>query len=172
VAQEPIAPSVNQAPDQAPTNQAPEIAHAPFVPDTALAAAPETAEYEPTEASASHRVDPLPVSEYRQSAPILDAPDASAAPAPPAQEVAAEAAPEPSEPAAEAHDITSIHATGEMLSEPVEIVPDLPSHPAPMEVPEPASPIRHEGAVVLADAAAEFTRRICSRLGPARRRSP
>jgi len=46
-----------------------------------------------------------------------------------------------------------------MLSEPVEIVPDLPTHPAPMKVPEPASPIRHEGAVVLADAAAEFRRR-------------
>jgi ribonuclease G len=137
VAQEPVAPSV----DQAPGNQAPEIAQdaSPFVPDTAPAV-----EYEPTEASASHRVDPLPVSEYRQSAPTLEP---SAAP---------EATPEPSGPAAEAHDITSINATGEMLSEPVEIVPDLPSHPAPMEVPEPASPIRHEGAVVLADAAAEF----------------
>ena len=160
VAQEPVAPNVDQAPGQAPANQAPEIAHAPFVPDTAPAAAPEPAEYEPTEASASHRIDPLPVSEYRQSAPTLEpsvAPDASAAPALPAGKAAAEVTPEPSEPAAEAHDITSIHATGEMLSEPVEIVPDLPSHPAPMEVPEPASPIRHEGAVVLADAAAEFT---------------
>jgi ribonuclease G len=158
VAGEPVAPSVDQAPDHAPGNQAPEVAQAsPFVPDAPpAAAAPEAAEYEPTEASASHRVDPLPVSEYRQGAPTLDAPDASAAPAPPAQEAAAEVAAEPSAPAAEAHDITSINATGEMLSEPVEIVPDLPTHPAPMKVPEPASPIRHEGAVVLADAAAEF----------------
>jgi ribonuclease G len=115
-------------------------------------------EYEPVEASASYRVD-LPRSEYRQSAPVL---------APPVEESPVEAA-EPDAPivragqdfaspfdgpAVQAHDITSISAAGEMLSEPAEILPDA-THPAPMEVPEPASPIRHEGAVRSVDTATE-----------------
>ena len=39
----------------------------------ALHAAAEPAEYEPTEASASFRVDPVPPSEFRQAAPVLEA---------------------------------------------------------------------------------------------------
>jgi len=94
----------------------------------------EFAEYEPLDASASYRVDPLPRSEYRQSAPVLEPPAALS--------------PQPTEPAVEAHDITSISSAGEMLSEHVELPPEATTHPAPMEPAEPASPIRHEGAVV------------------------
>jgi len=96
------------------------------------------AEYEPSEASVSYRVDPLPRSEYRQSAPVLEPPAPSA-------EAEAEAA------ASEAHDITSIFPTGEMHSEHLESPAEALPHPAPMEVPEPASPIHHEGAVVSAE---------------------
>jgi ribonuclease G len=112
------------------------------------------AEYEPEAASASHRVDPLPRTEFRQSAPVLEPPAeiASGAPA----EIAPAIEPDADEPAAEAHDITSISPAGEMISEPVEILPDATAHPAPIEVPEPASPIRHEGAVLSAEAGAAF----------------
>jgi ribonuclease E len=41
-----------------------------------------------------------------------------------------------------------ISSAGEMFSEHVELLPDTTAHPAPMEPAEPASPIRHEGAVV------------------------
>jgi ribonuclease E len=58
-------------------------------------------------------------------------------------------------PEAAAHDITAISAGGEMFSEPLEVVAEAPSHPAPIEVSEPASPIRHEGAV-RSDPDAEF----------------
>ncbi len=144
--QESVAPGV----DQSPTPQAPEAFPA-VVPD----AAPEPAlhegiEYEPIEASASHHIDPLPVSEFRQSAPTLEEPVETLAPP-----AALPATPNPSEPVVAPHDITSINAIGEMLSEPAEVIPDVPSHPAPMEVPEPASPIRHEGAVVSPDLAME-----------------
>ncbi|NYF88605.1 Rne/Rng family ribonuclease [Tunturiibacter empetritectus] len=150
-------------------------------------------EYEPTDASASYRLDPAAPSEYRQSAPVLDAPeevlaethaepqahDHSAAhsitPAPgehvaqlhtePAHaayepfdwqtpaathvepEVFAETAPAP-------HELTTLHATGEMHSEaPVAIF--TPEHAT-----ETVSPIEHETAVanpadnVVADQAA------------------
>ena len=108
-------------------------------PQPVAVSAPEPPEeYEPVEASASYRVD-LPRSEYRQSSPVIEPP--------------AEAA-EPDAPATQAHDITSISAAGEMFSEPAEVPPDATSHPAPMEVSEPASPIRHEGAVLSADALA------------------
>jgi len=108
------------------------------------------------EASASYRVD-LPRSEYRQSSPVIEPP--------------AEAA-EPDAPATQAHDITSISAAGEMFSEPAEVPPDATSHPAPMEVSEPASPIRHEGAVLSADALAPGfgVGGFAPRLRPARRR--
>jgi ribonuclease E len=62
-------------------------------------------EYEPEDASASHRVDPVPPSEFRQSAPTVE----------PVLESPAEVAAEPV-----AHDITSITPAGEMHSEPVE----------------------------------------------------
>ena len=83
------------------------------------AAAPQPApqvevEYEPESASASYRVDPVPPSEFRQSAPALE-------PVPkPQTEQAAEVAVEP---LAEAHDITSITPAGEMISEPHEVLP-------------------------------------------------
>ena len=83
-------------------------------------------EYEPAEASASYRVDPIPPSEFRQSAPVA----------------------EEAESAAEAHDITWLSAAGEMHSDVAEVLPPHPVHPAPMEPAEPADPIRHEGAVV------------------------
>ena len=70
------------------------------------------------------------------------------------------------EPSALAHDITSISAAGEMFSEPVEVLPDAASHPAPMEVPEPASPMRHEGAVVSADAGTEFQTPVAGGFAP------
>ena len=74
-------PEVAQAghPDQVPTN---EILHeTPFAPEVPapldpIAAIPEPeapeAEYEPTEASASFRVDPSAPSEFRQSAPVIE----------------------------------------------------------------------------------------------------
>ncbi|HWB31835.1 MAG TPA: Rne/Rng family ribonuclease [Acidobacteriaceae bacterium] len=90
-------------------------------------------EYEPTEASASYRVDPVPPSEFRQSTPVLE----------PEHEAPAETA---------AHDVTSISAAGEMHSEPVEEIvsaqPAHAAHPAPIEPAEPADPIRHEAAIV------------------------
>ncbi|MGD0796387.1 MAG: Rne/Rng family ribonuclease [Acidobacteriaceae bacterium] len=102
-----------------------------------------TGEYEPAEASASYRVDPLPRTEYRQAGSILEplpleAPEATTELEPDAHETAA----------AETHDITSINAGGEMFSEPVEALPDAQHQPTPIELSEPASPIRHEGAVV------------------------
>ncbi|MBB5318973.1 Rne/Rng family ribonuclease [Tunturibacter empetritectus] len=164
----------------------------------------EPVEYEPTDASASYRIDPAAPSEYRQSAPVLDAPEEvhaethgepqahdhsaehsaahSITPAPdehvaqlrtepahtayepfdwqtpaatpfePAsahveRAVLAEAAPAP-------HELTTLHATGEMHSEaPVAIF--TPEHAT-----ETVSPIEHETAVanpadnVVADQAA------------------
>ena len=116
--------------ESAPAVPVPEAEPAPVTEppvEAATIAVPQIeTEYEPAEASASYRVDPIPPSEFRQSAPVLE-PEA--------------------EQAAEAHDVTSLSAAGEMHSEPVE-VPELPAHPAPMEPVEPADPIRHEGAVV------------------------
>jgi ribonuclease G len=91
-------------------------------PESAVAVAPEAApqvevEYEPEDASASYRVDPVPPSEFRQSAPIVE-PEPEAQAKPPA-EVAAE----PVAPAPEAHEITSITPVGQMLSESAEVLP-------------------------------------------------
>jgi ribonuclease G len=143
-------------------------------------------DYEPIEASVSYRVDPLPRSEFRQSAPVLE----------PAVEVEEAEGEEPENPSAAVsvairqdeglpaalepeeipgrdevlanlhsqaeaqaaveapvaipeiapHEITSISDAGEMISEPAE--PPIAAEPAPIEVPDPASPIRHEGAVL------------------------
>ncbi len=49
------------------------IAPPPLPEPIALQAAAEPIEYEPTEASASFRVNPIPPSEYRQAAPLLEA---------------------------------------------------------------------------------------------------
>jgi ribonuclease E len=146
----------------------------------------ESVEYEPTDASASYRVDPAAPSEYRQSAPVLDAPVEehhepqshvlvdeqtqehslvhSITPGPgesfvplhsefePAQNVAAtvhekfdwqtDSTPAPvAEVAPASHELTTLHATGEMHSE----------APAATFVPEPAaqavSPILHETVI-------------------------
>jgi ribonuclease G len=122
-------------------------------------AAPEPTpevEYEPQDASASYRVDPVAVSEFRQSGSTLERPVEQAEEAEiPVLASISDATPA-AEPAAEAHDITSIAPSGEMLSEPVEVLPEPIHHPVPIETPEPASPIRHEGAVVSTDASAEF----------------
>jgi ribonuclease G len=99
-------------------------------PQTTPVIAAAVTEYEPAEASASYRVDPLPRTEYRQSGATLEPPVDSA----PAAE-------------AETHDITSISAGGEMHSD-IEAPPEAQHQPTPIELPEPASPIRHEGAVV------------------------
>ncbi len=139
----------NQRPEQHPGQHgaatSPEIPHESVVPGPAsapefsapVAAVPATspapaveADYEPSEASASYRVDPSAPSEFRQSAPTLEL---------------------PVEPAAEAHDFTAISAAGEMQSEPAEPIPVHPTHPAPIEPVGPASPMRHEQAVVSAD---------------------
>jgi ribonuclease G len=142
-------------------------------------------DYEPTEASVSYRVDPLPRSEFRQSAPVLEPPvelaetpegepiaTTSAAvpeaassllatelPEVPQRDAAPESFQTEAEPQAEPqaavsqrvdaitiHEVTSISDAGEMVSEPIE--PLAAADPAPIEVPEPASPIRHEGAVL------------------------
>ena len=128
-------------------------------PHTALADLPETAlpheapvaaaaepapvhevEYEPSEASASYRVDPVAPSEFRQSAPVLEPPVETA------EETALHSETEGD--TAEAHDITSIAPSGEMHSERVETLAATEHLPAPIETPEAASPIRHEGAIV------------------------
>jgi ribonuclease E len=131
----------------------------------------EPVEYEPAEASASYRVDPLLRSEYRQSAPVLDAPVEpkevieTEEEAPETASLAHTITPAPDEyteklhssleqpamaepqPVVVDHEITSISAAGEMYSEPAEVVTETPAHPTPMEVPSEASPIHHEGAV-------------------------
>jgi ribonuclease G len=119
---------------------APEIpAAAPIVPEPAQ----HSGEYEPAEASASYRVDPLPRTEYRQSGSTLEAPPEAAIESGPATHETTSAQTE-----TQTHDITSISAGGEMHSEHIEAIPDLQHQPTPIELPEPASPIRHEGAVV------------------------
>jgi ribonuclease E len=157
----PPAPSAEIAPEpaafSAPTTQ--EVAP-PIAPEAVAVSAPEPAphievEYEPAEASASYRVDPVPPIEFRQSAPTLE---------PPAEFVdevskpIAEASPavEAEAPVVEAHHITAISATGKMFSEPAEVLPEVAAHPAPIETPEPASPIRHEGAILTQEVDAEF----------------
>jgi ribonuclease E len=170
---EPITSSIAEIPQTASVMTSDAVA----VP-TPEPAAHDEVEFEPADASASHRVDPVPPSEYRQSAPVLEPPaefadelsapiteaTASSAvhsitPAPGESAVKLHSGDESGDAAAEpalAHDITSISPAGEMFSEPIEVLPDAIPHPAPIEVPEPASPLRHEGAVVSADAGTEF----------------
>ena len=93
-------------------------------PEAPVSAAPKPTaqvevEYEPEDASASYRVDPVPPSEFRQSAPAVEPEPEAQAEAP--AEVAAE--PPADEPAPEAHEVTSITSAGEMLSEPAEVLP-------------------------------------------------
>ncbi|GGG77919.1 Rne/Rng family ribonuclease [Edaphobacter dinghuensis] len=91
-------------------------------------------EYEPVEASASYRVDPVAPSEFRQSAPTVEESIEETV------EVADQIAESAEEPAA-AHEFTSIHATGEMETEaPVAAF-------TPEQAIEPASPIQHETVI-------------------------
>ena len=55
------------------TTPEPVLLEASSIPETAAREA-EPQEYEPSEASASYRVDPAPPSEFRQAAPVLDQP--------------------------------------------------------------------------------------------------
>jgi ribonuclease E len=146
----------------------------------------EPVEYEPTNASASYRVDPVAPSEYRQSAPVLEAPIEASTEQPVAHHEVEQAA-EPSsghsitpgpgesfvhlhselepdrdavstvhekfdwqtdltaahvaEAAPAPHELTTLHATGEMQSE----------APAAIFSPEPTaevvSPLLHENAI-------------------------
>ncbi len=133
-------------------------------------------EYEPTDASASYRIDPVAPSEFRQNAPVLDTPEEAPSEASvhdlsrvhsitpgPDEYVAqlqdehthvppvtvhekfdwqtdatpsniAETAPAP-------HELTTLHATGEMHSE-APVATFIPEHAS-----EPASPIEHETAI-------------------------
>lgn len=100
----------------------------------------EPTEYEPEEGSASYRFDPIAPSEFRQSAPFeeeapaeLEEVAAAHSELPHAEIEATELATEPSElpheeiatpvaaGTAEAHEVTSIHVTGEMIS-PIPVV--------------------------------------------------
>jgi len=133
-------------------------------------------EYEPTDASASYRIDPVAPSEFRQNAPVLDVPEEvpseadiqdhspvhSITPGPdeyvahiqdshltaatvyekfdwqtddatPAN-IAETAPPAP-------HELTTLHATGEMHSE-APVATFIPEHAS-----EPASPIEHETVI-------------------------
>jgi ribonuclease E len=121
-------------------------------------------EYEPSDASASYRVDPVARSEFRQGAPVMDEPTEDVDESHPAASTHS-ITPAPGEHAARlhsesqgeapapAHDITSLGATGEMHSDPIETIHATEHLPAPIETPQAASPIRHEGAVVDAEAA-------------------
>jgi ribonuclease E len=126
-------------------------------------------EYEPTDASASYRIDPAAPSEFRQSPQVLDAPEEAQVdthnnsliytdtpiPEEPLAEshgfaptvyekfdwqtdatptIVAESAPSP-------HELTTLHATGEMHSE-APVATFVPEHAS-----EPASPIEHETAI-------------------------
>ncbi|MGA1982740.1 MAG: Rne/Rng family ribonuclease [Acidobacteriaceae bacterium] len=154
----PVQQAVQNRNESAPVLATPAWEDAPATtPEAPTPTPPVEAEYEPDVASASYRVDPLPRTEFRQGAPVLEPPVEAVAETP-AQiaEASAAVAPPADEPAAEVHDITSITSTGDMLSEPVEVLPEATPHPTPIEVPEPASPIRHEGAVLSAGADADF----------------
>ncbi len=139
----PTAPVAHQAEVAvaAPLNQV--IAAEPVVAEESKHAEPVTpVEYEPTEASASYRVDPVAPSEFRHSAPVVEpevAPEAEhpaehAETIPPStlsavfdhvEEREIDHHVEHSEPEVPAHDVTTLHATGEMISEapadPVEV---------------------------------------------------
>ncbi len=127
-------------------------------------------EYEPTEASASYRVDPIAPSEFRQSAPVIEAP-VEEQPAPSVAETHEDVAgspvhtitPAPEEPVAALH--TPSQETGAIQHEKF----DWQTEPAPethqltdiratgemifetpvtpQETTEPAAPIQHETAI-------------------------
>jgi ribonuclease E len=137
----------------------------------------ESVEYEPTDASASYRIDPVAPSEYRQSAPVLEVPEEvqqetviesrvqdhsathSITPGPdesvaqlhvePAHanyepfdwQTPAPAHVELNETAPAPHELTTLHATGEMHSE-APVAAFTPQHAT-----ETVSPIENETAI-------------------------
>jgi ribonuclease E len=131
-------------------------------------------EYEPTDASASYRIDPAAPSEFRQSAPVLDAPEDvhvgkhddnpvhTITPTPEESVAQLQAEPVhesvstvyekfdwqtdatpiiPAEAAPSLHELTTLHATGELHSE-APVATFIPEHAS-----EPTSPIEHETAI-------------------------
>jgi ribonuclease E len=108
-----------------------ELHHEPLIPTAPI-------EYEPTDASASYRLDPAAPSEFRQSAPVLDAPEAEAPEAPKVTE--------------EVHDHGSTHS--------ITPEPDAPVAPVPTELaPEPiaAIPEKFDWQIETAVVTAELT---------------
>ena len=178
----PSEPTYLSSPETMPASHLITPIHSTFVPPPPLpepAAAASDArpepepEFEPIEASASYRVDPIVPREYRMASPAE----------PPSLETAAFAEPEAqaSEPVSEhlefapvetdpadlhtvsaglrqalehtegpdSAQITSISDTGNMHSEPLPETPETTHELPAIEEPEPASPIAHEFAVVL-----------------------
>ncbi|MDQ2736732.1 MAG: ribonuclease E/G, partial [Pseudomonadota bacterium] len=134
-------PSVAETPEEQP--EVAQAAHPEQVPaDQILHESTTPAEYEPIDASASYRVDPAPPSEFRHSAPVLEKPTEQPAEQP-AQRAIEEVIEQPvahqAEPAA--HEITSLHATGEMETEPP-VAAFTPEHAA-----ETTSPLQHETVI-------------------------
>ena len=126
---------------------------------------PSSQEYEPTEGSASYRVDPAPPREFRQpapeAAPTLEQPTLAHTitppPGTPLARLHSESDPEPhpaaidqtSNPASAAplaHDMTSISSEGEMVSQ-------EPPPPPAQDIADPTSPLQHETAIRTAEAA-------------------
>ncbi|WP_158791154.1 Rne/Rng family ribonuclease [Granulicella sp. L60] len=145
----------------------------------------EPVEYEPTDASASYRIDPIAPSEFRQSAPVLETPEVkeipevapqiayetpvesqheahtheassvhSITPSPDEHMASLHAVAEPivsthekfdwqtpAEAAPAPHELTTLHATGEMHSE-APVATFVPEHAT-----ESVSPIEHETVV-------------------------
>ena len=108
-------------------------------------------DFEPSEASASYRIDPVPPSEYRQAAPVVDAPVAEEthAPADPISAIP-EPMPEWTEPVSEPipaavdHHLTSITPDGDMHS--------APDAPTTHDVTEEAAPAHVEAQTETAPA--------------------
>jgi ribonuclease E len=136
---------VNQEPNE--VRAAENIQHQP---EAVLAASPEPispadlqhvpVEYEPTDASASYRVDPAAPSEFRQSAPVLDVPEAEAPEAEvseaEAQEIKIPEAQHTPEAIAETHDRTSTHSITPGPYEPVAQLHTEPTHEPTNSTPE------------------------------------
>jgi ribonuclease G len=142
-----------------------EAAEAPVEEDVFEEVAETPREYEPEEASASYRVDPVAPREFRQTAPAIEEqaqepleepvaePEMVQAVEVPGELLAAPhvdtAADTPVEAPVESYEVTSISETGEMHSELVEANHDELQLTEDLVL---AEPIAHEGAVV--DAAA------------------
>jgi ribonuclease E len=123
------------------------VAHAAGVSEQPAVVAPQ-AEYEPEEASASYRVDPIAPSEFRHSGFFESETIEVAASEGVAQGLDTTGVPPPpppfaGEPVAAGHEVTSLAETGEMYSEPV-----LPEAAVAAESVElETSPMLHEGAI-------------------------